>query len=127
MWAAPTTASELEDCKEWTLLMYWDADNNLEFCTEFAIDTWINAMASDAEVSLVAYVDILSENGTWIYDIHDGECHTVEIWEELDSSDPATLQRFVEYGLECYPAEKTMLVVQDHGYSWRGPSRPRPC
>ena len=118
--ATSEPGEETEDGREWTLLMYWDADNNLEFCTEFAIDAWTNALSSDDEVSLVAYVDILSENGTWIYDIHDGECHTAETWEELDSSDPATLQRFVEYGLENYPAEKTMLVVQDHGYSWRG-------
>lgn len=109
-----------QDGKEWTLLIYWDADNNLEFCTEFAMQTWANALTSDEYVNLVAYVDILSENGTWIYEVHDGECHTAETWEELDSSDPATLRRFLEYGLQNYPAEKTMLVLQDHGYSWRG-------
>jgi hypothetical protein len=119
-WAAPMAASEGDNGKEWTMLLYWDADNNLEFCTEFAMETWAGALSSNEEVNIVAYVDILSENGTWVYDIHDGECHTAEAWEELDSSDPETLQRFIEYGLENYPAEKTMLVIQDHGYSWRG-------
>jgi len=113
-------AQTTDDGKEWTLLMYWDADNNLEFCTEFAVETWVNALTSDAEVNLVAYVDILSEDGTWIYDIHDGVCETVQTWDELNSSDPATLERFLTYGLENYPAKKTMLVIQDHGYSWRG-------
>ncbi len=109
-----------EPVKDWTLLMYWDADNNLEFCTEFAIKTWKAALTSDDDVNLVAYVDILSEDGTWVYDIHDGECFTVQTWEELNSSDPATLKRFIDYGLKNYPAEKTLLVIQDHGYSWRG-------
>lgn len=109
-----------EPVKEWTLLMYWDADNNLEFCTEFAIETWKAALTSNDDVNLVAYVDILSEDGTWVYDIHDGECFTAQTWEELNSSDPATLKRFLDYGLKNYPAEKTLLVIQDHGYSWRG-------
>ncbi len=118
--AASESVAETQEGKEWTLLIYWDADNNLEFCTEFAMETWVNALTSNTNVNLVAYVDILSENGTWIYDVHDGECHTVETWEELDSSRPATLQRFLEYGLQNYPADKTMLVIQNHGYSWRG-------
>ena len=120
MWAAPMAASEGDDGKEWTVLLYWDADNNLEFCTEFAMEAWAGALSSNEEVNIVAYVDILSENGTWVYDIHDGECYTAEVWDELDSSDPETLQMFIEYGLDNYPAEKTMLVIQDHGYSWRG-------
>lgn len=109
-----------EDPKEWTLLMYWAADNNLEFCTPFAIDTWTAALTSDDDVNLVALVDILSENGTWIYDIHDGVCETVETWDEMNTSDPATLKAFLDYSFANYPAEKTLLVIQDHGYSWRG-------
>ena len=115
----PVAVAE-DDGKEWTLLVYWDADNNLEFCTEFAMDAWTSALTDDSEVSVVAYVDILSEPGTWVYDIHDGTYEAVQEWEELNSSDPATLERFLAYGLENYPAEKTLLVVQDHGYSWRG-------
>ena len=113
-------AEVTDDGKEWTLLMYWAADNSLEFCTDFAVDTWTAALTSNDEVNLIAFVDILSVNGTWIYDMHDGECEPVETWDEMNSSDPATLEKFISYGLENYPAEKTMLVIQDHGYSWRG-------
>jgi len=118
--ASETEEVEVSDVKEWTLLVYWDADNNLEFCTEYAIDAWTAGLTSNESVSIVAYVDILSEDGTWVYDIHDGVAHTVQTWEELNSSDPATLKKFLDYGLKNYPAEKTMLVIQDHGYSWRG-------
>ncbi|HEX9907538.1 MAG TPA: clostripain-related cysteine peptidase [Thermoplasmata archaeon] len=106
--------------KEWTLLMYWDADNSLEFCTEFAMQTWEEALTSNSEVSIVALVDILSAEGIWIYDIQDGERNLVTTWEEKNTSDPAVLKEFVQYGMDNFPAEKTMLVVQDHGYGWRG-------
>jgi len=109
-----------DDQKEWTLLMYWDADNSLEFCTEFAMSTWEEALPSSEDVDIVVLVDILSEEGVWIYDIVDGERRLVETWPERNTSDPAVLEEFLAYGLENYPAKKTMLVVQDHGYGWRG-------
>jgi len=115
---APPADKDAE--KDWTVLMYWDADNNLEFCTEFALSTWEEALPSDEDVSIVAMIDLLSADGVWIYDIFGGERRLVETWPEKNSSDPAVLKEFVSYGLANYPAEKTMLVVQDHGYSWRG-------
>lgn len=113
---AAKTATE----KEWTILIYWDADNNLEFCTEFAMATWEKALPNDEDINIVVMVDLLSEDGVWVYDIVDGKRRLVQEWPELNSSDPATLGDFVSYGLTNYPAEKMMLVAQDHGYSWRG-------
>ncbi|HUV61057.1 MAG TPA: clostripain-related cysteine peptidase [Thermoplasmata archaeon] len=117
---ASSQDSDLPAEKEWTLLIYWDADNNLEFCTDFALETWRNAMTPDANINLVAMVDILSAEGTWIYNIHDGVADIVEKMPEQNMSDAAVLEEFVFYGLSNYPAEKTLLVMQDHGYSWRG-------
>jgi hypothetical protein len=106
--------------KEWTILMYWDADNNLEFCTEFAMVTWENALPSSDKINIVVMIDILSAEGISIYDIVDGKRRLVATWPELDSSDPATLGKFVSWGMGKYAAKQTMLVVQDHGYGWRG-------
>jgi hypothetical protein len=109
-----------DETKEWTLLIYWDSDNDLEPCAEFAMETWKPALTCDDEINLIVFMDIFSVSGAWIYDIHDGECHTVEAWDEMNCSDPATLETFLDYGLANYPAKKTMLVMQDHGYAWRG-------
>ncbi|MCU0859970.1 MAG: clostripain-related cysteine peptidase [Thermoplasmata archaeon] len=106
--------------KDWTVLMYWDADNSLEFCTEFAMQTWQEAMVSDEHVNLVAFVDILSVNGTWVYTFSGNVTTMVAEWPEKNCSDAAVLKEFVDFALDEYPAEKTMLVMQDHGYSWRG-------
>lgn len=124
--AVPSASTALADDdagKEWTLLIYWDSDNDLEAYVDFAVGTWVSALTDNSEVNLIVYMDVLSVTGTWIYDIYDGVCHTVETWEELNSSDSATLARFLDYGLKNYPAEKTMLVMQDHGYAWRGVCR----
>jgi len=106
--------------KDWTILMYWDADNNLEFCTEFAMSTWEESLPSNADVNIVALVDLLSEDGVWIWEFVDGQRQLVDKWDELNTSDPDILKMFVEYGMTEFPAQKTMLVLQDHGYSWRG-------
>jgi len=106
--------------KDWTLIIYWDTDNSLEYVNEFAIAAWESSLPSNADVNIVALIDLLSVDGTWIYEIVDGERRLVEQWEEMNTADPAVLEMFVEYSMSEFPSEKTMLVLQDHGYSWRG-------
>jgi hypothetical protein len=106
--------------KQWDLLMYWDADNSLEFCTEFAMQTWEKSLTSNKDVNVIALVDILSMDGIWVYEISGGARKVVAQWPEMNTSDPAVLENFVLYAMLEYPAKKTMLVLQDHGYGWRG-------
>jgi hypothetical protein len=106
--------------KEWTIAIYWDADNSLEYVTEFAMTTWESSLPSNANVNIVALIDLLSIDGIWVYEIVDGKRSMLEQWEEMNTADPATLEMFVEYSMTNFPSEKTMLVLQDHGYSWRG-------
>ena len=118
MGGAPAAKSTAE--KEWTLLIFWACDNNLEFTTEFCMQAWERALTSNEEVNIVVFVDILTADGTWIYEISGGTSRVVATWSEMNSSDPATLEKFVLYGMENYPAKKTMLMISDHGYGWRG-------
>jgi len=106
--------------KDWTVMMYWDADNSLEFTTEFCMSIWEKTLTSNENVNIVVFVDILSMEGIWIYDIVDQKRHLVAEWPEMNSSDPATLEKFVSFAMAEYPSEKTLLVLQDHGYGWRG-------
>jgi hypothetical protein len=101
-------------------MMYWDADNSLEFCTEFAMGVWERSLTSNEDVNIIALVDLKSDDGIWIYEIADGLSNKVATWDEMDTGDPASLEKFVLYSMETYPSEKTMLVVQDHGFGWRG-------
>jgi hypothetical protein len=106
--------------KQWTILIFWDSDNSLEFTTDFCMHLWETALTSDKDVSIVAFVDIKSVDGAWIYQISGGTSHVVKTWPEMNSSDPAVLETFVSWGMDNYPAQKTMLVMSDHGYGWRG-------
>jgi hypothetical protein len=71
-------------------------------------------------VNIVVFLDIQSVDGTWVYKIGPGSRTVVAEWPEMNSSDPATLEKFVLYGMKEFPAKKTMLLISDHGYGWRG-------
>ena len=106
--------------KEWTIQIFWACDNNLEFTTEFCMQAWERALTSDRSVNIVVFLDIQSVDGTWIYKIAGGTRTVVATWPEMNSSDPATLEKFVLYGMKNFPAKKTMLLISDHGYGRRG-------
>jgi len=116
-------AKQVSSEKEWTIMMYWNADNSLEFTTEFALGIWEQALTSNADVNIVAYVDLLSKDGAWIYEISGGARNTIATWPEVNSSDPAVMKDFIQLAMEKFPAKKNMLVIQDHGYGWRGISQ----
>ena len=101
-------------------MMYWDADNSLEFTTEFAMSTWEKSLGSNANVNIVALIDLKSVDGIWIYDFEGGARKLVATWPEMNTSDPLVLEKFVQFCMDKFPAKKTMLDLQDHGYSWRG-------
>jgi len=105
--------------KQWTLMIFWCADNNLEWTTEFCMNMWKAALTSDADVNIVVLLDIKSVDGTWIYALPDTE-NPVATWPEKNTSDPMVLGEFVDYTMANYPAEKNLLLISDHGYAWRG-------
>ena len=113
-------SAKTSQVKEWTLMMYWDADNSLEFTTEFAMSTWEKSLSSNANVNIVALIDLKSVDGTWIYDFEGGARKLIATWPEMNTSDPLVLQKFVQFCMDKFPAKKTMLDLQDHGFAWRG-------
>lgn len=106
--------------KQWTMLFYFCADNSLEWTTEFSVHIWETALTSNKDVNIVALVDIKSIDGIWIYELGGGTRKTVATWPEMDTSDPMVLEKFVTYGMKNYKAAKTMVMMSDHGYGWRG-------
>ena len=114
--AAPKQAQE----KEWTIMIFWCADNNLEWTTEFCMNMWQEALTSNDQVNIIVLLDIESVDGTWIYELTHDERNEVAAWSEKHTSDPAVLKEFVLYCMDNYPAKKDMLLISDHGYGWRG-------
>ena len=106
---------------DWTILWYAAADNNL--------DPWIGDDLRDAMgVAPVSNVAL-----TWLYDGYDSDGYaslgrtlmkgpdTGEIsMGERDTSSHESLQAYMEWGVEHYPAKNYLLIIDDHGATFNG-------
>ena len=114
---------------DWTVLVYLNADNNLETC---GINDLIEmaSVGSDENVNIVVQFDRAesydSRYGDWTttkrFYVAEGMDPTPENalsdLGEMDMGDPGTLADFGAWGVANYPAENYMLIVWDHGDGW---------
>jgi len=117
--------------KNWTFLVYLDADNNLEEVG--SVDFMeMSAVGSDANINIVVEMD-----RTPYYDSYYGDWTTtkrfyVNQWMtpdgynalqdlgEMNMGDPQTLLDFIVWGVSAYPADNYALILWDHGGGWDG-------
>ncbi len=114
---------------KWTLMIYLDADNNLEGA---GIDDFLEmaTVGSTAQFNVVVQMDRVpghtNSYGDWTgtrrFLIQAGDVPSaipVQDLGEQNMGDPAVLQDYVEWGVTNYPAEKYALVIWNHGGGWR--------
>jgi len=122
VFAMPMSADETP--KDWTVLVYLDGDNSLEYYVDVNIN-WIEEYGSDDNVNFVALVDRLSGPADLIY-ITEGVGTSISVGadygfpKEVNMADPSVLADFIEMGVKDFPAEKYALDIWDHGGGWRG-------
>jgi len=116
---------------EWTVLVYLDADNDLESAgiTDFME---MSGVGSTDEVNLLVQMDRISGydstygdwTGTNRYLVTPGMTPTaanaVSFLGEVNMGDPWSLASFINWGIDNYPADRYMLVLWDHGGNWQG-------
>lgn len=117
--------------KDWTILVYMDADNNLE---DVGIDDFLEmaSVGSTSEINVVVQVDRIAgfvrSYGDWTTArryyvtqgmVPDNASALMELGE-VNMADPATLTAFVNWGIGNYPADHYFLVLWDHGDGWQG-------
>jgi hypothetical protein len=135
-----------DDTAEWTIMVYLDADNNLESA---GIDD-INEMeivGSTTDVNIVVQVDripysvLASNNEGYADDISNSNWTTTRRYyitqdfdsvqinsqlisdlDELNMGDPQTLIDFTTWAVTEYPAKKYLLVIWNHGGGFRSPT-----
>lgn len=130
---ALNSSPALTATKEWTILVYLDADNDLE--GDGIVD--VNEMeqvGSDEHVNVVVQMDRIpgedDSNGDWtdtrrFYILWDDDLSAISSAQvgpqlgELNMGDPQTLADFLEWGMLNYPANRYMLVLWNHGGGWR--------
>ncbi len=121
----PTIDPTLPD---WTILIYMAADNSLDAASVFNINQMEAAQLGD-NIQVIVQWDRAADkpwSDTRRYKIsQDEDTNTVnsevlaEIGE-LNMGDPSVLADFLRWGLTNYPANRTALVVWDHGVGWSG-------
>lgn len=112
----------------WTIFVYGAGDNNLAESLLADINEMEYGLRAD-QVRFVVLADLAEKGDSRLLEVRpDAEgsnrltSATIEdggevlgVEREVNTGDPATLERFVRWGTRHYPSENTMLVLWDHG------------
>lgn len=114
--------------KKWTVLVYLDADNNLE---KYGIADFneMETVGSTADVNIIVQMDRIKKydasNGNWTNTrrymvLKDADTRTITSslitnMAEQQMDDPAVFQSFIEWGVTNYPADNYLVVMWNHG------------
>ncbi len=123
--------------KEWTFMVYLDADNDLE---GGGLDDFLemSSVGSTADVNIIVQMDRIGKYdarfGDWAncerFYVTQGmkpkTANAVSDWgdgqggREVNMADPSTLSDFLKWGISEYPANRYAAVLWDHGDHWYG-------
>ncbi len=125
----PTATATIDpNLPDWTVLVYMAADNSLDAASVFNMNQMEAAELGDNVQVIVQWDRAAGKpwSDTRRYVIRpDDDDQTInseivaEIGE-LNMGDPSVLADFIQWGLATYPANRTSLVVWDHGVGWSG-------
>jgi hypothetical protein len=125
------TATSGSTTKKWTIMVYMNADNNLE-SDGIADFNEMEAVGSTSDFNIVVQIDRASgydaTNGDWTtcrryYVTQDANTSTIssqliQDLGEVDMGSYSTLVSFVDWAKTNYPADNYFLVCWDHGDGW---------
>jgi hypothetical protein len=127
------TREEAEVSGNWTILVYLDADNDLE---NAAINNFnqMEVCGSTKNVKVIVQIDRAAgydtSNDDWTdtrrylvtKNSNSSTIASVRLDDtplgELDMADPDNLKDFVDWGVSNFPAEHYCLIIWDHGSGW---------
>jgi len=119
-----TTAMAAEPTRKWTLMIFINADNNLDAAGADDVNE-MEMVGSTDDVNLVAMLDREGNHGTKTYFVKkDSKPSTITSpvirdQAEQDMGDYNTLVEFFKYGVDNYPAEKYLVAIWNHGAGWQ--------
>jgi len=128
---AAHTGSPTMPLANWTFMAYMDGDNNLEglLLNDFRN---MSSVGSTSLINIIAQLDrhrgYDTRYGNWdtckrFYierNMDPTPANQLEDIDEADMDDDLTLEEFIEWTVEKYPASHYFLVLNDHGEGWPG-------
>lgn len=112
------TVSAGETKDKWTVMVYLDADNNLQSFGEMNLHM-LESVGSSADVNFVVLYDTLTRPAYLVY-VNKGSAQVLGDWGEINMADPATMAKFIQEAAKAAPAERYAFDAWDHGGGWRG-------
>ena len=113
--------------KEWTVMVFLNADNNLESFGYMDVQE-MEKVGSTADVNVVVQFDPISPRGSQRFLVEkstkpyskSNEFHStiLEDMTEQDMGDYKTFVDFVVWGMRSFPAKKYAVVFWNHGSGW---------
>lgn len=119
--------------KEWTIMVFMNADNDLETYGIKDLNEMEYGGGSNNYRNVIVQVDRISgydtSNGNWTtcrryYVTNDASNSSTVVSTliqdigEVNMGDPNTLVSFAQWAIQNYPANKYFLVLWDHGDGW---------
>ncbi|MGB9910711.1 MAG: clostripain-related cysteine peptidase [Candidatus Hydrothermia bacterium] len=119
--------------KEWTIMVYMNADNDLETYGIKDLNEMEYGGGSNNYRNVVVQIDRISgydtSNGNWTtcrryYVTNDASNSStivstlIQDIGEVNMGDPNTLVSFAQWAIQNYPANKYFLILWDHGDGW---------
>lgn len=103
--------------KAWTLMFYTAADNELDasFSQQYAL---LRKASKNLNVNVVGFWDGATSEAR--YDVFSPSGDTQILKGELSTADSSTLQDFVDWATQHYPAPHYALIISDHGHGVHG-------
>lgn len=103
--------------KTWTILIYLDGDNDLASAAVTDLEE-IKKAAASPYVNIIVQLDLPNAITTKRYRVVNNQLELITDLGELDMSAEATITDFLSWGAAAYPAERTVLLLWDHGNGW---------
>lgn len=111
-----TSAGGNDDLDSWNILVYMQADNNLNDLTQTDLDELMR-VGSSIEVNVLVFMDKLDDYA-YLYYIVPGDMVLLDYeynGQEVNTGSPIVFEKFVTYAEDNYPAEHTLIFFWDHG------------
>jgi hypothetical protein len=114
---SPTNFNPAQEEVVWTILFYDNADfanayDPLEHLAEYAY--------SSSNLNVVVYQDTEEDSIRFWYIDSAHQAIQIAVGEERNSGQQSTLQDFLNFGKQHYPADSYILAIYGHGWAYAG-------
>lgn len=122
--ALAPAASAVEPTREWTFLLFLNGHNNLDEFGDLNINQMERVGSNDQVNLIVQWASLRAKSTVRLHIQKDADDKKItspvvdDLKKPADMGDAATLEEFIRWGTEAYPAKHYFVAVWNHGGGW---------